>query len=63
MTNKPVNLSFKTNLSVVNALWMILVGERLSLEDSRLLKIVESIENVLKSAQVITYVIKIQLRH
>lgn len=50
--NEPIDLGFKTNLSVVNALWMILVGERLSLDDQRLIKIVQSIENVLKAAQV-----------
>ena len=54
--NKPIDLYFKTNLSVVNALWMILTGERLSLTDERLLKILKSVENVLKSAQVASLV-------
>lgn len=55
-TGKPVDLSFKTNLSVINALWMILVGERLDLDDKRLLHIVKAIEAVLKSAQVASLV-------
>ena len=54
--HKPIDLYFKTNLSVVNALWMILTGERLSLTDERLLKILKSVENVLKSAQVASLV-------
>ena len=41
---------------VVNALWMILTGERLSLTDKRLLTILQSVENVLKSAQVASLV-------
>ena len=54
--NRPIDLYFKTNLSVVNALWMILTGERLSLDDKRLLKIIQAVENVLKSAQVASLV-------
>ena len=54
--NRPIDLYFKTNLSVVNALWMILTGERLSLDDERLLKIIQAVENVLKSAQVASLV-------
>ena len=48
----PIDLCFKTNLSIVNALWMILVGERFNLNDQGLQQLVRSVENVLKSAQV-----------
>ena len=32
-TQKPIDLCFKTNLSIVNALWMIISGQRFDLDD------------------------------
>ncbi len=50
--NHPIDLNFRLNLSVVNVLWFILVGQRLDLDDQRLLGVVHAIDRVLKSAEV-----------
>lgn len=47
-----MDLCFKTNLSIVNALWMIIAGQRFNLNDQGLLRLVQSVEKVMKSAQV-----------
>eukprot|EP00094_Tigriopus_californicus_P010881 TCALIF_10496-PA protein Name:"Similar to Cyp2j6 Cytochrome P450 2J6 (Mus musculus)" AED:0.07 eAED:0.07 QI:0/0.78/0.7/0.9/1/1/20/349/2332 len=49
---KPLDLSFKMNISIINALWLILVGERLELDDERLLKIVRTMDKLLRETQV-----------
>ena len=46
---KPFNLQRKINVSVLNALWSLLVGEKLPLQDPRLLKIVELMDKELRS--------------
>nr|AIL94126.1 cytochrome P450 CYP3034A1 [Tigriopus japonicus] len=51
-TGKPLDLSFKMNISIINALWLILVGERLELDDERLLKIVRTMDKLLRETQV-----------
>nr|APH81376.1 cytochrome P450 CYP3034A1 [Tigriopus kingsejongensis] len=51
-TGQPLDLNFKMNISIVNALWVILVGERLELDDARLLDIVKTLDKLLRGAQV-----------
>lgn len=51
-TDEAIDLCFKTNLSIVNALWMIIAGQRFDLDDQGLLHLVQSVERVMKSAQV-----------
>ena len=43
------DLCFKTNLSIVNALWMILSGERFDLNDQGLVNLVRSVEKARKN--------------
>ena len=38
---KPINLNLKMNLAILNALWYILVGENLELEDEKLHQLLE----------------------
>ena len=45
---KTICLDNALNLSIVNALWVILVGEKLPLKDPKLLKIVENFNNTVK---------------
>lgn len=45
---KSLNLQRKVNVSVLNGLWGMLVGEKLSLQDPRLIKIVELFDKVLR---------------
>ena len=45
---KPICLDNTLNLSIVNALWAILVGEKLPLKDPKLAKIVENFNNTVK---------------
>jgi len=45
---KSLNLQRKVNVSVLNALWGMLVGEKLSLQDPRLIRIVELFDKVLR---------------
>ena len=44
----PVDLNRTTNISILNALWGILVGERLELTDPKLHHILRSLDNVLR---------------
>jgi hypothetical protein len=46
--DQPFNLNRTTNISIVNALWGILVGERLELEDPKLRVIVDQFDDLLK---------------
>ena len=47
-----MDLNWRFNISSVNALWVILAGEKLDLKDERLHKIVSSIEKVVRNSQV-----------
>ena len=47
-TQEPFDLNRITNISIVNALWFILVGERLELTDPKLLKLMSGIDNMLR---------------
>jgi hypothetical protein len=38
--DEPINMAGTMNISIVNALWSILVGEKLDLEDPNLIKVV-----------------------
>lgn len=38
---KLVDLSLRMNISIVNALWVLLVGEKLDLKDEKLARIVQ----------------------
>ena len=38
---KLIDLSLKMNISIVNALWVLLVGEKLDLNDEKLARIVQ----------------------
>jgi methyl farnesoate epoxidase/farnesoate epoxidase len=44
--DEPINLNGTMNISVLNALWSILVGENLDLEDPNLIKIVNLVNAV-----------------
>ena len=46
----PKSLGNALNLSILNALWSILVGENLSLKDPKLLKIVESLNDFVRTS-------------
>ena len=48
---QPICLTYKANVSIVNALWVLLVGERLDLHDKKLDRIVKALDDVLMSAQ------------
>ena len=52
LIGRPICLTYKANVSIVNALWVLLVGEKLDLHDDKLADIVKAIDNVLMSAQV-----------
>jgi hypothetical protein len=54
---KPVCLDHTLNLSIVNALWDILAGERLPLKDPKLSKIVENFSNTVKTKDVLFYLL------
>ena len=45
---KPVSLNSVMNLSIVNALWVLLVGETLPLNDPKLLKIVAAVDQFIR---------------
>ena len=45
--DEPVNLAGTMNISIVNALWSILVGEKLNLEDPNLTKVVTLVNNLI----------------
>ena len=47
-TSEPFDLNRITNVSIVNALWYILVGERLELTDPKLLELMSGIDNILR---------------
>ena len=47
-TSEPFDLNRITNVSIVNALWFILVGERLELTDPKLLELMSGIDNILR---------------
>ena len=47
---KPVCLDNTLNLSIVNSLWAILVGEKLPLNDPKILKIVTSFNKIVKES-------------
>ncbi len=49
--NKPLDLNRTTNISIVNALWGILTGERLELGDPKLLQIVTGFDKMLREGK------------
>ena len=53
-TNQSIDLTRKTNLAVVNCLWLIIAGQRYDLNDQRLLTLIQNLENLLKSSKVIS---------
>ena len=46
--DKPIDLNRTMNISIVNALWGILVGERLELTDPKLLHILKAFDDLLR---------------
>ena len=56
---QPVDLSGTMNVSIINALWSIMVGERLELEDPNLLKVVDSIDQLLHGASPVSPLVAI----
>ena len=46
--DKPYDLNRTTNISIVNALWGILVGERLELTDPKLHQILAAFDSLLR---------------
>ncbi len=49
---QPIDLSGSMNISIINALWSIIVGERLDLDDPNLLRVVDSINKTIKASPV-----------
>jgi hypothetical protein len=45
---EPIDLNWSMNISVLNALWSILVGEKLDLDDPKLKSVIEMFDNLLK---------------
>ena len=43
---KPLNMRYSFNLSVVNGLWAICTGNRMAIDDPKLIKMVEQIEKI-----------------
>ena len=50
VVGKEMNISRKMNISILNALWALLTGEKLPLNDPKLLDIVEKINNFLSKS-------------
>ena len=48
---QPINLNKAMNISILNALWAILVGEKLELTDPKLNKTINLLNNFLRSAE------------
>jgi hypothetical protein len=46
----PIDMSCTMSVSIVNALWAIIVGERFDLEDPKLLHVVESINKLINGS-------------
>ena len=46
--NTPFDLNRTTNISIVNALWGILVGERLEITDPKIHEILEAFDSLLR---------------
>ena len=44
---QPIDLSGTLGVSIVNALWALIVGERFDLEDPKLLKVVHSMDQLI----------------
>ena len=47
------------NVSIINALWAIMVGERLDLEDPNLIKVVKSVDRLLHEASPVSPVVAV----
>ena len=45
---EPIGLNLQMNISIVNALWTILVGEQLSLKDEKLHQIVQTLDDFIR---------------
>lgn len=46
--NQPLNLNRTMNVSILNALWSIVVGDRFELDDPKLSGVIQMIDNMLK---------------
>lgn len=51
MTNKKSNLDQTLNISILNALWAILVGEKLNLNDPKLHKTMKAFDDVMRTSE------------
>ena len=51
LVGKPISLHNTMNISIINALWSILTGEKLLLNDPKLLKIVSSFSDTVKDVK------------
>lgn len=51
MMNKTSNLGQTLNISILNALWAILVGEKLDLNDPKLHKTVKAFDDVMRTSE------------
>ena len=49
LKNEPVDLNRTMNISILNALWSILVGEKLDLDDPKLAKVFEMFDYLLRN--------------
>ena len=50
--SKAIDLKQRMNISIVNALWLLLTGQQFDLGDQKLLDLVDALDNVLRSAKV-----------
>jgi hypothetical protein len=56
---QPVDLSGSMNVSIINSLWTIVVGEKLDLEDPNLLKVADLIDQFLHRASSVSPLVHI----
>ncbi len=50
LQNEPVDLNRTMNISILNALWSILVGEKLDLDDPKLAEIIQLFDSFFRTA-------------
>ena len=48
--DEPVNLNRTMNVSIINALWLILVGEKLELDDPKLTKVIGLLDEFVRTS-------------
>ena len=54
--NQPIKINLTFNLSVVNALWTVVTGSRLSLDDPKLIKLVARVDELMQMSSSVSLV-------